>query len=178
MRRFALFLLVLVVATPVFCTVSYSPKAEARVGAEFYHSNLVNETIPFRTSLNISGDIVPAAVDIDGFSFGAGVSLAYTTRSLAFGYSIIKPYKAIGPVVDLSWQITYFFSLGLKARLLFCSMGPVYVDRFVSVEAEIEPAFNVFSYYGFDINVLVPLTAVFRKDGYCLRTGVGISVGM
>ena len=176
MRRLALFLLILIVAAPVFCAVSYTPKAEARVGAEFYHSKLVSETIPFRTSLNVSGDIVPLAFRSGSFSFGAGLSLSYTTRSLAFGQSITKPYKAIGPVVDFSLQMTKVFSLGVKARLMFCKMGPAYVDEFASVEAELEPAFCILSRNRFSLNVLVPLTAVFRKDGYCLRAGAGIGI--
>ena len=176
MRRFVLILLILVAAIPLFATVSYIPKAEVRLGAEFYHSKLVSESIPFRTSLNVSGDIVPVAFRSGVFGFGAGLSLSYTTRSLAFGYSITKPYGALGPVVDLSWQMTRIFSLGLKARLMFCSFGPAFVDDFASVEAELEPAFCVYSHNRIHVNVLAPLTAVFRKDGFCLRAGAGIGI--
>ena len=167
--------MIMISASPIFC-LTYSPRVEARIGAELYHSNLVSDTIPFRTSLNVSGDIVPLYFDSDNLGFGAGLTLSYTTRSLAFGYTIIKPYRALGPVISMDWHVSGIFSLGLRGRLMFCSMGPVYVDKFAAVEIELEPAFNVVRKNRFKLNILAPVTAVIRKDGYCLRFGAGAGV--
>jgi len=176
MKRISVVLLILITVFPVFC-LTYSPRAEIRLNAEFYHSKLVSESIPYRTSLNVNGDLVPVYFDSAKLGFGAGLSLSYTTRSLAFGYSIIKPYRALGPVVGLDWHVAGIFSLGLKGRLMFCTMGPVYVDKFAAVEAELEPSLKVVDKKGFNLSVLIPLTAVFRKDGYCLRAGAGVGIG-
>ena len=177
MRRVWVVLLILLTAFPVFC-LTYSPRVEARLNAEFYHSSIVSESIPFRTSLNVNGDIVPLYFDSVYFGFGAGMTLSFTTRSLAFGHSIIKPYRALGAVIGVDWHVYDIFSLGLKSRLMFCTMGPVYVDKFAAVELELEPSFKVVDRNHFSVNVLVPLTAVFRKDGYCLRVGAGAGIAL
>ena len=177
MRRSAVVLLIILTAFPAFC-LTYSPRVEARVDAEFYHSKLVTESIPFRTSLNIGGDIVPVYFDSPNLGFGAGFALSFTTRSLAFGHSITKPYRAFGPVLDLDWHVYRSFSLGLRTRLMFCAMGPVYVDEFASVELELDPSLTVVEKGRIKLNVLVPLTAVFRKDGYCLRFGAGVGLSL
>ncbi len=177
MRRFTVVLLLLVIALPAF-SLAYSPRAEVRIDAEFYHSNLVSETIPYRTSFNVNGDVVPLYFDFDKAGFGAGLSISYTTRSLAFGYSIIKPYRAFGGMIGLDWHVSRIFSLCFKSRLMVCAIGPVYVDKFASIELELEPSIRVVQKKHMKVNVLVPVTAVLRKDGYCFRVGAGLGVSL
>jgi len=177
MRRFTVVLLLFVIALPAFCD-KYSPRVEVKANADFYHSKLVSESIKYRTSFNVDGDILPLYFESSDLGYGAGISLAYTSRSLAFGSSILKPYRSIGAVIGMDWHAVGVFSIGLKARLMISTLGPVYVDKFAAVEVELEPSVRLVDKNRLKLNVLVPLTAVIRKDGYCLRAGLGFGVNM
>ena len=176
MKRVVILLSIILIVFPAFCAASYKPKAEVGFGAEFYHSSVAAESIHFRTSMYFGGDIVPVNFDTGRLGFGAGISLSYTTRSLAYGYTIIKPYFSFGPVLGIDLHFSRVFTMGFRTRLMFCYMGPVYVDKFVAIEVGLVPAFKLVSKNRFDLSILAPLTEVFRKDGYCLRFGVGAGI--
>lgn len=178
MKRSIVLFLFILVAIPAFCAVWYSPKAEAGIGAEFYHSSVAHEQIPFRTSFFVETDVLPANFDFGRVGAGAGISFSFTTRSLAYGHSIIKPYLAFGPVLGFDLHFSRVFTLGFKTRLMFSYMGPAYLDKFASVEVGIVPSFVVVSKNRFNLGILVPLTGVFRKDGFCLRAGVGVGIDL
>lgn len=178
MKRSIVLILFILIAIPAFCAVSYSPKAEASIGAEFYHSSVAPEQIPFRTSLFVEADVLPANFNSVRIGFGAGISFSFTTRSLAYGHSIIKSYLAFGPVLGLDLHFSYAFSLGLKTRLMFSYMRPAHLDKFASVEVGLVPSLVLVSKNRFDLKIIVPLTGVFRKDGYCLRAGVGVGINL
>ena len=178
MKRSIVLTLFILVAIPAFCAVWYTPKADVSIGSEFFHSAVAPEKIPFRTSFFVETDVLPANFDSGRIGFGAGISFTFTTRSLSYGYSIIKPYLAFGPVLGLDLHFSYKFSLGFKTRLMFSYMGPVYLDKFASVEVGIVPSFVLVSKNRFYLRIIVPLTEVFRKDGFCLRAGVGVGIDL
>lgn len=178
MKRSLVLIIFILVAIPAFCAVWYSPKADASIGAEFFHSSVAPEKIPLRTSLFVETDVLPVNFNSGRIGFGAGISFSFTTRSLSYGHSIIKPYLAYGPVLGLDLHISYAFTLSFKTRLMFSYMGPAYLDKFASVEVGIVPSFVLVSKNRFDLRILVPLTEVFRKDGFCLRSGVGVGINL
>ena len=177
MKKLLVAVLLIICGFQLFAFSILVPTLDGQVSGDFYHPSVYKSELPYRTSLHVSGDLIALNFKAGVFNFGVGGSAGYTTKSLAYGKSIMKAYTAYGPMLGFNWNINNSFALGIKGRLLFCAFRPVGVDRFAVIECELVPRLKFHPAAKLNLDVIAPLTYVIRKDGHTLRAGVGVSIG-
>ena len=175
MKKILLVFILLVSASFVFALDPLCPDLELYNGVEFFRPLAYDSELVTRTSYFLQTDIVPLYFNAGNAYFGTGLSLQYTSHSLAYRYSVTKAYGAIGPVIRFDWRFSRDFMLGLRTRLMYGSFKPASLDKFSSLEASLVTSFRLVRSSGFKLDLISPLTVVLRKDGYAIRAGVGLS---
>ena len=187
MKRRILFSIIgLLLCVPaVFAGVSTKPGISVSAGGAFciptagylqeYPGDSGADMPPVRTSFSLGTDAVLLDLSVSRVSFGAGLSYVYTSRSLAYGRSVLRAYSGFGPLVSLGYDFSGSFSLGLKLRYMRCCFSGSR-SSFICAEAEAVPMFRVFSGRASDGFLCVPVTVSYKSDAVTVRTGVSFTL--
>lgn len=136
---------------------------------------LHQEDLPIRTHYTVGATLTPAS-----FRFGSrseislGISTYYTSRSLAYGFSIWRPFIAFGPTFDYSLYLTQRSSITVG----FTPFFSLYLHILRP-----QPLYRYTVTYGYLLHseslknrftLIVPLSLDVRDDYFALTLTVGL----
>ncbi|MBR6348275.1 MAG: hypothetical protein IKR80_04925, partial [Spirochaetales bacterium] len=130
---------------------------------------------PVRTSFSGGVDASLLDLSVSRFSLGAGLSYVFTSRSIAYGQSVLRAYHGLGPILNLCYDITDSFSMCIKLRYLRCFFFGS-KSSFICAEAEAVPMFRVFSFGVSDGFLCIPMTVSYKSDAVTIRASVSLTI--
>ena len=187
MKRRILFSIIglLLCVSAAFAGVATRPSVSLTAGGAFciptadylkeYPGDSGADMPPVRTSFSLGADAALLDLSVSRFSFGAGLSYVYTSRSLAYGQSVLRAYSGFGPLVSFGYDISDSFSLGLKLRYMRCFFSGSR-SSFICAEAEAVPMFRVFEAKAFDGFLCAPVTVSYKTDAVTVRASVSFTL--
>ena len=191
-RRLLIVLVLLMSASCAFASLAYRPSVTAWFGGVFCHPEADylkeypgDETVEmpkFRTSCSFGFDVKLVDIswafgkgDKGSVQIGCGISYMGVSRSLAYGISILKPYSALGTVVDLTVNFSRRLGVDLKYRYLKCHFTGT-EQSFIAHDFEVSPTYR-FINEAFTLGVALPVSLTWKADALSLRTSVAVVIG-
>ncbi|MCF0238182.1 MAG: hypothetical protein HUK24_06240 [Sphaerochaetaceae bacterium] len=134
---------------------------------------------PFRTAATYNVDFNPLGLEVfiyDNFSAGfvGGLSYRGTTKSLAYGSSLLKGYWNIGLNMKLFGQWKNI-GTNLKYSIYYGRFAKTH-DAFILNEVGVEPYIYFYNVKNISFAMTAPISFTWKNDTLSLNFGLGMTI--
>ncbi len=167
---------ILIVLWSVSVYLSASPTVTLSFDSSASFTDLVNQPIPRRSQASFGGGIISVGIPVTKrLELSLGFTLVYTTRSIIYEHTFLRPSIEYGPSIGLSVQLPKHLFLAADFAYLFYAMRNYeYQER--RYRFTLKPSYQIITFGSWGSLLLsLPSSVEWSHSMSTLSTGLGIA---